>query len=101
MFSQWMDVYTSQFFWYIHIHCEEEELVHCRGGCVAPFSGGHFYFKWWQTANAHCPITSSPSQSSTLLKCKHLENKNSSIFLTAEWICTLTTSFGPDCKEYI
>ncbi len=66
-----------------------------------PFSGGHYNFKWQQSANAHNPISSSPSQSSTLLKWNHLENKNSSIFLTTEWNCTLITSFGPDCKEYI
>jgi hypothetical protein len=40
-------------------------------------------FNWQQSANAHCPISSSPSGSSTLLNCKHFENKNKSIFLTA------------------
>ena len=45
--------------------------------------------------------STSPSQSSTLLKWKHFENKKLSIFLIAEWNCILITSFVPDCKEYI
>ena len=58
-------------------------------------------FNWQQSANAHCPMSSSPSGSSTLLNCKHLENKNESIFLTAGQTWTFITSFWSDCEEYI
>jgi hypothetical protein len=45
--------------------------------------------------------STSRSWSSTLLKWKDLENKNSSIFLTAEWNCTIITSYWLDCEEYL